>query len=56
MSSILPVQLLVAAVMLLTVVNSQAQQAAGKDSLKAVLGYGNQKAIADNPFNRELYS
>jgi predicted aspartyl protease len=52
-SSSLPVTLLVATVMLLTVVSSKAQEGAGKDSLKAVLGYVNQKTATDNPFSRD---
>jgi hypothetical protein len=55
MSSLLPVKLLVAAAMLVAVANSKAQQVAGKDSSKAVLGYGNaqQKTAAANPFERD---
>jgi predicted aspartyl protease len=55
MSSSLPVKLLVTAAMLLAVANSKAQQVAGKDSSKAVLGYGNaqQKTSAGNPFDRD---
>jgi Aspartyl protease len=55
MSSSLPVKLLVAAAMVLAVASSKAQQVAGKDSLRAVLGYGNaqQKTSAGNPFDRD---
>jgi hypothetical protein len=55
MSSSLPVKLFIAAVFLVTVAGSRAQQVAGNDSLKTVLGYGTaqQTATSNNPFTRE---
>jgi hypothetical protein len=48
-SSSLPVTLLVATVMLLTVVSSKAQEGAGKDSLKAVLVMAIKKLLLTTP-------
>lgn len=55
MSSSLPAKLLVATAMLLVVANSKAQQVAGKDTSKAVLGYGKaqQKTSTANLFSRD---